>query len=530
MTTTPAPSAIPAGRPKKAILIKNATLVDPCEETMAESAQDILILDDSIAAVQPGLDRLAREHHAQVIDGRRWLALPGLVNAHYHSHDVLLKGRFDVMSLEKWAFRALPRFFPPRSDQELRLRTLIGAAECLRSGITTVQDMLSLWPLTAHQARVVRQAYLDSGLRVVLGIQMADVGPLDTIPFFAQGLDETTRELAKGPAAPADMPDPMAELHGILRDSPAGQGDLLTWAVCPSSPERCSSELLTTMRDVALEHGLRLFSHIAISRLEAVAAQQIFAQWGGSPVRYLQAMEVLGPHLTLAHGVWLNADDRRILAETGTRMVLNPMSNLKTRNGIAQFQSYRQDGIPFGLGCDNCSCSDAQNMFQAMKFATLLSGVNSSMDNGLTAREAIHAATMGGARALGMEDRIGRIWPGYRADITFIDKDDLVYKPLNDLKRQLVYGEGGRGVDSVMVAGRFLVREGRLQGIDQAALEAELLSLMPALQRDADAAEARARALDDVIAQVEQRCMAMPVGMQRMACDAAEPDACRINR
>src|SRR5690606_4960503 len=137
----------------KALLIKSVTLIDPGDETQTESPRDILILDDAIAAVRPGLDRLAQEHDARIIDGRRWLALPGLVNAHYHSHDVLLKGRFDVMSLEKWAFRALPRFFPPRSDQELRLRTLIGAGECLRSGITAVQDMLSLWPLTAHQAR-----------------------------------------------------------------------------------------------------------------------------------------------------------------------------------------------------------------------------------------------------------------------------------------------------------------------------------------------------------------------------------------
>ena len=511
-----APPASPEW-PKRAVLIKRPTLVDSGEDGLSEAGRDILILDDSIAAVGTGLDELARTHGAEVVDGRRWLALPGLVNAHYHSHDVLLKGRFDVMSLEKWAFRALPRFFPPRSDRELRLRTLIGAAECLRSGITTVQDMLSLWPLTARQIEVVRQAYRDAGLRVVLGIQLADVGPLDTIPFFAEGLDAPAREAAQGPAAPAGMPDPVAELRGILNAHPAGEGDLLTWAVCPSSPERCSRALMLRMRDIAFEHGLRLFTHIAISRLEAVAAQKIFARTGGSPVRYLQELGLLGPWLTLAHGVWLDAQDRRMLAETGTRLVLNPMSNLKTRNGIARFQDYRRDGVGFGLGCDNCSCSDAQNMFQAMKFATLLSGVNDDTDNGLKAGDAFHAATAGGALALGLENRIGRIQAGYQADITFIDKDDLVYQPLNDVKRQLVYGEGGRGVRNVMVAGRFVVRDGRVLGVDTAALRAELFELMPELRRDAAAVEARARALDAIIDKVEQRCLGIPVGMRRMA-------------
>ena len=143
--------------------------------------------------------------------------------------------------------------------------------------------------------------------------------------------------------------------------------------------------------------------------------------------------------------------------------------------------------------------------------------VNDDTDNGLKAGDAFHAATAGGALALGLENRIGRIQAGYQADITFIDKDDLVYQPLNDVKRQLVYGEGGRGVRNVMVAGRFVVRDGRVLGVDTAALRAELFELMPELRRDAAAVEARARALDAIIDKVEQRCLGIPVGMRRMA-------------
>lgn len=512
-TTAPAATA----QPQRNTLITNTTVIDPVAENPSPGATDILVIEGKIAAVQPGLSQDERAHGAEIVDGSNWLALPGLVNAHYHSHDALLKGMFDVMSLEKWAFRALPRFFPPRTDRELRLRTLVGAAECLRSGITTVQDMLSLWPLTAHQARIVRSAYEEAGLRVVMGIQLADVGPLDTVPFLAEELNEELQTLAKGPPAPHGMSDPMFELESILLTSPSREGDRVTWAVCPSSPERCSRDLMLQMRDMAFKHQLRLFSHIAISRTEAVGARSIFAATSGSPVRYLQALGLLGPHLTLAHGVWLDAADRKILADTRTRMVLNPMSNLKTRNGIARFQDYQREGVIFGLGCDNCSCSDAQNMFQAMKFATLLSGVNSHEDDGLNAGDAIHAATVGGAYALGLENEIGRIEPGYQADITFIDKQDLSYKPLNHAKRQLVYGESGRGVDSVMVQGQFLLRDGRLLSVDTAALDAELEQVMPDVRRHAAEAAARASALDDAISRVEERCRSVDVGMRRFA-------------
>lgn len=298
---------------------------------------------------------------AKVPIGKALLAVPGLVNAHYHSHDVLLKGMFDVISLERWAIRALPRFYPPRNDRELRIRTLLGAAECLRGGITTVQDMLSLWPLTKRQAMVVRDAYREAGLRVVPGVQLADTGMMETLVGLHNILPAQLHPTISGPPPPAEMPDPKSELEAILSDNLQEPDDMVTWAVCPSSPERCSRGLLEQLRDSALRHGTRLFAHVAISRVEAVAAQQLFAAYGGSPVRYLDCLGILGPDLTLAHGVWLDQRDLSLLARSDTRLVMNPISNLKTRNGVAPFRSYLSSGLTIGLGCDNCSCSDAQN-------------------------------------------------------------------------------------------------------------------------------------------------------------------------
>lgn len=504
------------GRSSRPILVHNALLVD-CATDGQPVTTDILIDQGRIAAIGNGVEPLPATEDAEHFDASSLIAIPGFVNAHYHSHDALLKGAFDVMSLERWAMRALPRMFPPRSDRELRLRTLIGAAECLRGGITTVQDMVSLWPLTRHQAGVVRDAYREAGMRVVLGLQLADVGPMDTIPGLRDILPADLVGIAAGPPSPRDMPDPVAELDQILAELPCGFDEPIRWAVCPSSPERCSRALLEKLASIARRRSTRLFSHVAISRVEAVAARAIFADWGGSPVRYLDSIGVLGPDLTLAHGVWLDDADADLLASTGTKLVMNPMSNLKTRNGIAPYRTYLAGGVRPGLGCDNCSCSDAQNMFQAMKNAVLLAGIAGRCDDGPDARMAFRAATIDGAEALGLAE-LGLLRPGFRADITFLDRSDPVYQPLNDVPRQLVYGESGRGVSAVMVDGRFVVRDGKLSIIDETALVCELDELMPAFRVEAKQVMDRAAPLDPYLAEVERRCWQTDVGMMRMAC------------
>lgn len=499
-----------------ALLIRQARVLDLQADPHQPVAADILVIGNKIVAVGDNLGAQAPAG-AEVIEAVGQLAIPGLVNAHYHSHDALLKGAFDTSSLERWALNALPRSYPPRSDRELRARTLIGAAECLRSGITTVQDMLSLWPLTRHQAQVVCEAYEEAGLRVVLGLQTADVGPLDTVPFWRETIPDDKVALLADPT-PVAANEPSAEIDAILAEMPDSPEARVTWAVCPSSPERCSRDLLMRLADVARRHGVRLYSHVAISRAEALGAQRIFAAQEGSPIVYLDQLGVLGPDLTLAHGVWLDDRDCDLIARSGARLVLNPMSNLKTKNGIASFRRYHEAGVRPGLGCDNCSCSDAQNMFHAMKIATLVSAIADSREGGPTARDALMAATADGARALGLEHSIGVIRPGFKADITLLDLGDPVFRPLNSAARQLVYGESGRSITNVIVDGRIVMRDRRLTTIDETALSAEIDAVMPAFARDAAAVQARVEALSPYIAEADRRIWAADVGLSRFAC------------
>jgi cytosine/adenosine deaminase-related metal-dependent hydrolase len=478
--------------------------------------KNILIENGRIAAItqfQPEDALGAVQNPVTVINARGKLVVPGFVNAHYHSHDVFLKGCFDPNVLEFWVLNALPRAYPPRSDQEIRLRTLLGAIECIRGGITTIQDMLTLFPLTAAQVGVVRSAYRDAGLRVILGLQVADRSPLDTVPYWRETMPPELVATLSGPPGPAAMLDPIEVMRELFGDR--DETALTTWAVAPSSPERCSRDLLERLAELASNYDLPIYSHIYISRAEALNARRNFEADGGSLISFLQRVGLLGPRLTLAHGVWLNQQEIDTIAAAGASVVLNPLSNLKNKNGVAPIRALLAAGINLALGCDNCSCSDAQNIFQAMKLFTLLAAISNPAEGPPDAIDAIKAATIGGARTAGLEDQIGVLRPGMRADLTIIDARDPIYVPLNSAVRQIVYGEGGRAVETVIIDGRVVMRDRRILTIDEGALQKELEAVLPAFRGDADVVMARTAKLKPYILEADRKIWRQDLGVDR---------------
>lgn len=495
------------------LLLKGGRVLDPASPSPEPYSADLLIEGGRIAAVltDPRQERAATE----TVDVSEMLVLPGFVNAHYHSHDVFLKGCFEPSILERWVLSALPRSYRARSDREVRLRTLLGAVECLRGGITTVQDMLTLAPMSARQANVVAEAYREAGLRAVISPQLADVSPLGTVPFWSEEIPDDLKPILSG-ARPPPKRDPLEEVRQLVGES---CGSLITWGLAPSSPERCTPPLLERIAMLADDLGLRLYSHIYISRAEAVNARRGFAEHGGSLVRYLAAMGVLGPRMTLAHGVWLDDDEIELLARAGTALVTNPLSNLKTKNGVAPVRRLLNAGVRLGIGCDNCSCSDAQNIFQGMKLFCLLAAVSDPAEGRPYAIDALRAATSEGAHALGLGERVGAIRPGMSADLTVLDLSDPVYVPLNNAVRQVVYGEGGRGVDTVVVEGRVVVRKGRVVSVDAEALLQEVESVCPDFLREAREVIANTERLKPHITRADKKIWAVPLGLQRFVGD-----------
>ena len=497
-------------QPAIRLLVRGGRVLDLAGNTDDPPVQDLLVQGQSIAAIGSDLAASAGPG-AEVIDAGGMLVIPGFVNAHYHSHDVLARGMFEDLALEHWGVLAGP-LGSRRSLAEVRARTLAGAIECLRNGITTVQDMSSFSPLSEECLDTILGAYADAGIRVIFSVTVRDMSQLETIPWI--------RELA-----PAELHD----VIGAARDEAVPQmdfvarqierigdrGGMVRWALSPSAPQRCSPALLEAVADLSRRRSLPVYTHVYETRTQRIFAHGRLKDYGGSAIRYMEATGLLGPNVTIAHGIWPEKDELDLIGRTRTNVVLNMLSNLKLKSGVAPILDYRARGVNLALGCDNCSCSDVQSMLQVMKLFCLLSAVSSPERTGVTATEALRAATEGGAKTAGLAGSVGALRPGFKADMTLIDLADPAYVPLNSAARQLVYSDSGRTIRTVIVDGRVVVRDGRSARVDEAGLREEIEGLMPALRGDVGRLQEGYARVRPFLDEVQQRAWAMPLPVHR---------------
>ena len=467
------------------LLLTGARVLDPEGELHRPPVQDVLIEDGVIAAIGADLP----VEGAERLDVSGCLLTPGLVNAHSHSHDTLLRGRFEGVPLDVWGLGAFPAGWPRRTAEEVRLRTALHAAECLLGGITTVQDMVSLQDPDPAHAGAVLDAYGSSGIRAVLALQVADRPLADTVPFPA---------LLDGLALPG-APDPMCAFVASRLD-PAPR---LSWGLGPSAPQRCSPALLAWAASLARERRLPVFTHLYETRAQAVHARTY-----GSHADRLGGID----HLVVAHGVWTDDGEIARLGEAGAFLACNPVTNLKLLNGVAPVRRYAEAGVRIALGCDNTSAGDAQNLFQAMKAFALAWAIQGGED---AAAHAFRAATLGGAAALGLPG-IGRVRPGARADLVLFDLADPAWWPLSSAVRQLVYAESGRSVRHVLVDGQVVVRDRRLLTLDAAGLAAQAEAARDRMDGELAAMAARDAPLRRALLAMHEQAAAVPLGYDRL--------------
>jgi cytosine/adenosine deaminase-related metal-dependent hydrolase len=473
-------------------------------------ARDILVVGDRIESIAPPGE--IRDEGVTVLEAADRMIVPGFVNAHYHSYDVLAKGLLEDMPFDVWALHSQPAFMGPRSKAELRLRVLLGAIECLRNGITTVQDMNTLVPQDEETLDVILAAYEEVGIRVVFSIAVRDLGALDIAPFLSKDVPADVLAHIQG----ADR-DPRADLEFVERQI-VRRRDLpsrIRWGLSPSGPQRSSRHLLEGLADIGRRRNLPVFTHVYETKAQTLKARALYAEQGGSMIRWLDEVGLLGPATTLAHGVWLRQDEMATLAERGVSVAHNPISNMKLKSGIAPMRALACEGVNIALGCDNSSCGDCQNMFQAMKAFCLMAAVAEPQPTGILAADALRAATLGGARALGLEGSVGALRVGMKADMMIVDLRDPAYAPFNSATRQLVFSESGRGVETTIVDGRIVMRDRRMTTVDEAALREEVASLMPAFRRDFDAAAISGARAAPYLLDANRRVNAQDVGIER---------------
>ena len=223
----------------------------------------------------------------------------------------------------------------------------------------------------------------------------------------------------------------------------------------------------------------------------------------------------MNERLGIVHGVWLAPDEISRIADAGARVVHNPVSNLKLKSGAAPILDLYRAGVDVALGCDNCSCGDTQNIFHAMRMLCLLPSITDPEPGPVTAAYALKAATLSGARALGLDGEVGALKAGMKADLAILDLNEPAFVPFNSAARQIVFGECGRAVQTVFVAGRPVVRAGKLTTVDEAALAAAVGEYAEAFRRDAAALASRNKELLAPILSANRAAWQVPLGFDR---------------
>ncbi len=379
--------------------------------------------------------RSLTEFDGDVVNASSLVAIPGFIQTHIHLCQTLFRGLADDLELLDWLRLRIMPLEAAHNANSMRASALLGIAELLRSGTTTIMDMGSM----NHEEEVIR-AVTETGLRAFVGKAMMDVNDL-----YAP-LKESTREALKSTLRYAEQAHNSAD--GRIR-----------YAVAPRYILSCTDELLKEAYEMTTSFSGMLFhTHAAENRHEMEAVRR---RCGMENVEYFEHLDILHPNTCLAHCIWLNDREVRLMQERDAKVLHCPSSNLKLGSGIARIPEYRARGITVSLGADGAPCNNTLDMFHEMRLAALMQKPlhgPSAMD----ARSVFEMATLGGAAALGIAHEVGSLEPGKKADIALLDLQ-RVWNPYAaqqdaDLYSAIVYSGTPENVHSVMIDGKWVYR------------------------------------------------------------------------
>jgi 5-methylthioadenosine/S-adenosylhomocysteine deaminase len=421
------------------LVVRNGTVVtvDAARRIIPDGV--VAIEAGRIAAVGTAAEVGAAYRGREVLDARGGLVIPGLINAHTHAAMVLFRGVADDLRLMEWLTRYI---FPAEAKNVsapfVKAATRLAALEMIRSGTTTFVDMYYFEDQVAEAAK-------EAGLRGVLG--------------------STLIEVPGGAPDAKTIPDALALAERFLK---RWSGDpLITPAVAPHSAYLCSPETLKSARALADRYGAPLLIHLSEVQDEVKTVEE---RYGKTSTEHLRDLGFLRKGVLGAHGVWLSASDRAILKAAQAGVAHCPQSNMKLSSGAAPVAAMLAEGLRLGLGTDGAASNNDLDMFEEMDSAALLAKHASGDPTAAPAPAALEMATLGGARALGMEDRLGSLEAGKRADVVVVSLAAPRLHPIYDPVSHLVYAAKGADVSDVVIEGRVVMRDGKVRTLDEAAV------------------------------------------------------------
>jgi 5-methylthioadenosine/S-adenosylhomocysteine deaminase len=380
----------------------------------------------------------------EILNAPYLVAIPGFVQTHIHLCQTLFRGLADDMHLLDWLTLRIFPFEAAHTAPSMRASALLGIAELIRSGTTTIMDMGSVH----HEEEIVR-AIAESGLRAFVGKAMMDVNEL------YPPLHETTEE------ALASVLQQAEQWHG----SSAGR---VRYAVAPRFVLSCSDSLLREAYQMTASFpGMLFHTHAAENRNELEAVRK---RCGMDNVEFFESLGILRGNTCLAHCVWLNERDEELIATRQAKVLHCPSSNLKLGSGIARIPDLIARGVTVSLGADGAPCNNSLDMFHEMRLASLIQKPAHGA-TAMDARTVFACATLGGATALGIEREIGSIEPGKKADLVLLALNE-VWNPSarrsdDDLYSAIVYSGRAENVRSVMIDGQWVYDDGHPLTLDE---------------------------------------------------------------
>jgi len=428
------PPSAPGATPAEIDLLIRPEWIIPIEPAgITLSGHALAVNDGKIVAALPNDEAAQRFRPRKTVDLPGQVLLPGLVNLHTHAAMSLLRGYADDLPLMRWlSERIWPAEARHAGPDFVRAGTLLACAEMLRGGITTFNDMYFFPDAAAAAARQL-------GMRAALGIVV--------IEFPTSYAADADDYLAKGLA-----------IRDALSEDP-----LLSFCLAPHAPYTVADKTFRNIATLAAQLEIPVHVHLQETRHEI---EESLKQHGVRPLQRLQRLGLLGPQLIAVHAVHLEPGEIDLLVHEGCHVAHCPTSNLKLGSGIAPVSALQSRGLNFGLGTDGAASNNRLDLFHEMRHAALLAKGASENAEALDAHATLHAATLGGARALGLDDRIGSLLPGKTADLCTVRLDEWLLQPCFDPASHLVYVAGREQVTHTWVAGKLAMSNGVPAQID----------------------------------------------------------------
>ncbi len=414
----------------KTILIKDTTILNPNSNNVREFNGSVLIENDKIVKIDDKIDVSADK----VIDGTNQFLMPGLVNTHNHISMNLFRGLADDLELDTWLNDNIWPMESHLNANYCYIGALFAAVEMIKSGTTTFNDMY-------FYMSSVAQAIDKAGIRGVLSYGMIDFG------------DAEKRE------------NEFKENIDLIKDFNNTADGRITCRFGPHSTFTCSKELLERVREEANKYNVGIHIHMNETQKEI---NDVIEATGMRPFEYLDSLNFLDSDVLAAHCVWLSDNEINILKESNVQVSHNPCSNMKLASGISPVYKLINNDINVSIGTDGVASNNNLDLFEEMKFVSLLQKVNTLDPKVLPADEVFNMATINGAKALGLDNNIGSVEVGKKADLILLDKKSINMTPASNIpSSNIVYSANGSDVLTTICNGQILMENRKLTFLDE---------------------------------------------------------------